>query len=78
MIGFNPTPELRELLTHHHRRHKSNHIHTKLKLQIKSKLTQKRHCRYFSSRNCSLRVETTASPLNSENLKLNLKIAPLK
>ena len=43
MIGFNPTPELKELLTHHHATHQSNHHINQLKTQITRKLTNC-HC----------------------------------
>ena len=71
MIGFNPTPELMELLTHHHKTHKSIHLHTKHKLQIKSKTHEITNWSQISSRNHPLRVET-ATAENHETLTCSL------
>ena len=57
MIGINPTPELRELLKHHHKTHKSNHIQAKHQLQTKRKTHEIIHCHQISSRHTSFRVE---------------------
>ena len=51
MIGFNPTPELMELLTHHHKRHKSIHLQANNQLQIKSKTHEITNWSQISSRN---------------------------
>ena len=61
MIGFNPTPELKELLTHHHKTHKSIHIQAKTQLQIKIKTHEILHWSQISSRNAPLRVETATA-----------------
>ena len=50
MIGFNPTPELKELLTHHHNKHKNIHIQPRTQLQIKRKTHEITHCHQISSR----------------------------
>ena len=66
MIGFNPTPELRELLTHHHKRHKNIHIQPNNQLQIKKQTHEILHWSQISSRNAPLRVETATA---NETLK---------
>ena len=61
MIRFNPTPELMELLTHHHKRHKSIHIQANNQLQIKKQTHEILHWSQISSRNALLRVETATA-----------------
>ena len=73
MIGFNPTPELKKLLTHHHNKHQSIHIQAKTQNPNHKKTHEILHCLQISSRNNSLRVEITTLLLTNENLKLLLK-----
>ena len=68
MIGFNPTPELRKLLTHHHGKHQSIHIQTKLKLQIKRKTHNKTSLlRIFGSKQLPFESKTLRLLTTNEN-----------
>jgi hypothetical protein len=70
MIRINPTPELRELLTHHHRTHQSKHIQAKHQLQTKNKTHEILHWSQISSRNPPLRAKSVGCKLNPKTLNL--------
>ena len=73
MIGFNPTPELKGLLTHHHAKQQSKHHMNQLKTQITRKLTN-RHCQTQNIEPISsYRADNHCAVSKHENLKLPCK-----
>ena len=72
MIGLNLTPELRELLTHHNKRHKSIHLQAKHRLQIKSKTHENSTLVPNFDRNPPLRTKLLRLKHNTRNPKLVL------